>query len=265
MNKKYLFYSIIILLIIIILFLCWNLFLLQNANTMLENELATKNAECTELTDTNIFIHNELEEVKNDLEKVNNELEAANNELQKVNSEFESAKNELEDTSSELKEVKKENLQWSSKYNQYPTATIAWIYMTEELGWSDVVAAGIMGNMMSECGGQTLALDWDDNGSSGYGLIQWIGSRRTSIKEKYGEFPTVVEQIEFVKDELYGTNGVEQQVSDQQRELILNATSPEQCAAYFAKWFERPASSDYSRRQTNAANAYAYFCGVSEE
>jgi hypothetical protein len=222
----------IILLMLAIVLLCWNLFLLQNENTMLKNELDTTTTDCILLVETNASISEELETVKSELEEVKNELE----------------------------EVKKENLQWSSKYNKYPAATIAWIYMTEELGWSDVVAAGIIGNMMSECGGQTLTLDWDSNSGSGYGLIQWIGNRRASIKEKYGETPTIVEQIEFVKDELYGTNGVKQQVTDRQRELILNANSPEQCAAEFARWFERPASTNYSVRKSNATKAYAYFC-----
>lgn len=225
MTKKHICYIVLILIVAIILFLCWNLFVLQNKNTMLKNELDITNAEYALLVDTNSSISKELEEVKNELE-----------------------------------EVKKENLQWSSKYNQYPTATIAWIYMTEELKWSNVVAAGIIGNMMAECGGQTLALNWDSNDSNGYGLIQWIGARRASIKAKYGELPTIVEQIEFVKDELYGTNGVTQQVTDQQRKLILNANSPEQCATEFARWFERPASTNYSVRKSNAAKAYAYFC-----
>ena len=232
MTKKHICCITLILIVAIILFLCWNLFVLQNKNTMMTNELDTINAEYALLVDVNSSISNELKAVQNELEKVKHELN----------------------------EAKKENLQWSSKYNQYPAATIAWIYMTEELGWSEVVAAGIIGNMMSECGGQTLELDWDSNGSSGYGLIQWIGERRVSIKEKYGETPTVVEQIEFVKDELYGTNGVTQQVTDQQRDLILNAKSPEQCAVEFARWFERPLSTDYSVRKSNAVKAYAYFC-----
>ena len=209
----------------IISFLYWNLFVLKDENSMLKSDLDTTKADCALLIETNSSISQELEKVK-----------------------------------SELQEVKKENLQWSSKYNQYPAATIAWIYMTEELGWSNFVAAGIIGNMMAECGGQTLALDWDINGNSGYGLFQWIGNRRISIKSKYGEFPTVVEQIEFMKDELYGTNGVTQQVTDQQREAILNANSPEKCAAKFAMWFERPASTDYSVRKSNAIKAYKYFC-----
>lgn len=224
MTKKHIFCITVILILAIISFLHWNLFVLQDENAMLKNNLETTKAECALLIETNSSISQELEKVK-----------------------------------SELEEVKKENLQWSSKYNQYPAATIAWIYMTEELGWSDIVAAGIMGNMMAECGGQTLALVWDSNGSSGYGLVQWIGARRESIKEKYGETPTIIEQIEFVKDELYGTNGVTQQVTDQQRESILNASSPEKCAEKFAMWFERPSSADYSTRRSNAAKAYAYF------
>lgn len=248
MTKKHICCIALILMITIILFLCWNLFLLRNKNIVLKNELDTTSAECALLVEKNSSISQELESVKDELESVKNE--------------FESVNNEFEEVKSELKEIKKENLQWSGKYNQYPTATIAWIYMTEELKWSDAVAAGIIGNMMVECGGQTLALDWDSNGGSGYGLIQWIGSRRSSIKAKYGELPTVVEQIEFVKDELYGTNGVAQQVTDQQRDLILNANSPEKCAEEFARWFERPLSSDYSGRRSNAARAYAYFCDV---
>lgn len=257
MAKKHICYITIILLVVIILFLCWNLFLLHDKNVILKNNLDAKNADCVLLTDINSCISNELELVKNELEETKNKLKEANNKLEETNNELLSVKNELE-------EVKKENLQWVNKYNQYPEATIAWLYMTEELEWGDVVAAGIIGNMMSECGGQTLNLNWSSNGGSGYGLAQWIGGRRDSIKAKYGETPTVVEQIEFIRDELYGTNGVRKQVTDWQRELILNATSPEQCATEFARWFERPASRDYSVRQSNAAKAYAYFCDVNE-
>jgi DNA gyrase/topoisomerase IV subunit A len=229
----------IILMLFSIFILCWNLVLFQNENNMLKNELNTTKEECSELVNINSSMSEELESVRNELKEFKNKFEKIQNELE---------------------EVKKENSKWSNKYNQYPAATIAWIYMTEELKWSETVAAGIIGNMMSECGGQTLALNWDSNGSSGYGLIQWIGERRISIKEKYGHTPTIIEQIDFVKDELHGSNGVTQQVTDQQRELILNAVSPEQCAAEFARWFERPASKDYSVRQSNAVKAYTYFC-----
>lgn len=42
-------------------------------------------------------------------------------------------------------------------------------------GFSDPVSAGILGNMMAECGGQTLDLQWWIYGGRGsyYGLCQW--------------------------------------------------------------------------------------------
>ena len=148
---------------------------------------------------------------------------------------------------------------WDDRRAEYPVATEAWLYMKNEFGWSDIVCAGIMGNLMRETGGDTLQLNADSSGNSGLGLIQWIGQRRRDIVNEYGSQPTVEQQMIFMRDELYGMNGVVQQVTDQQRERILNADSPEECAAEFARWFERPAETSYSRREANAARAYKYF------
>ena len=224
MTKKYICCITIILTVAIILFLCWNLFLLQTKNIILKNELDTTNANYALLTDINAFISDELESVKNELE-----------------------------------EVKKENSKWSNKYNEYPTATIAWVYMTEELGFNDIVASGIMGNLMAETGGSTLSLDWDSNGDSGYGLIQWIGSRRKAIKKKYGEYPTIQQQLSFMNDELYGTNGVGQQVTDSQLTTIMEATTPEDCAFAFACYYERCHEDYRAFRRGLARTAYNYF------
>lgn len=55
-------------------------------------------------------------------------------------------------------------------------ATQVWNKL-KSYGYSDSVVAGIMGNMMRECGGDTLDLDWDIighyNGDEFYGLCQW--------------------------------------------------------------------------------------------
>lgn len=148
---------------------------------------------------------------------------------------------------------------WDDRRAEYPVATEAWLYMKNEFGWSDIVCAGIMGNLMRETGGDTLQLNADSSGNSGLGIIQWIGQRRRDIVNRYGSQPTVEQQMIFMKDELYGTNGVTQQVTDQQRERILNADSPEECAAEFARWFERPAETSYGGREANAVRAYNYF------
>lgn len=148
---------------------------------------------------------------------------------------------------------------WDERREEYPVATEVWLYMKNEFGWSDAVCAGIMGNLMRETGGDTLYLNPESNDEMGFGLVQWIDQRRKDIFNKYGSMPSIAEQLEFMKDELYGTNGVRQQVTDQQRDIILNASTPEKCAEAFAKWFERPASTNYSRRQNNAVKAYEYF------
>ena len=129
----------------------------------------------------------------------------------------------------------------------------------KNLGWSDEACAGIMGNLMVETGGYTLNLDWDSNGDSGYGLVQWIGSRRNSIKAKYGVYPTIKEQVQFIYDELYGTDGVPVQVSESQREAIIYAETPEGAAYAFASYYERCASEYRAMRKEYAREAYNYF------
>jgi hypothetical protein len=147
---------------------------------------------------------------------------------------------------------------WAERYAECPVATEVWLAM-KEFGWSDVVCAGIMGNLMRETGGDTLHLRPTANSSSGFGLVQWTGQRKKDMCNKYGHSPTIAEQMEFMKDELFGSNGVRKQVTDQQRERIFEADTPEKCAAEFARWFERPASKNYSRREANAKKAYNYF------
>ena len=130
----------------------------------------------------------------------------------------------------------------------------------KSFGWSDVACAGIMGNLMVETGGTgTLYLDWDSNGNSGYGLVQWIGSRRNSIKAKYGAYPTIKQQVQFIYDELYGTNGVRIQVSKSQRNAILYADTPEDAAYAFASYYERCAYEYRAMRRGYARDAYNYF------
>jgi hypothetical protein len=63
---------------------------------------------------------------------------------------------------------------WEVRASEYPVATQVWLFLKEELGYSDAVCAGIIGNMMAECGGHTLNLQWNlYNASYHYGLCQW--------------------------------------------------------------------------------------------
>lgn len=150
---------------------------------------------------------------------------------------------------------------WGAKMEEYPEATRIWRIMYEEFGWSEIVCAGIMGNMMAEVAGGTLgALNrWDTDCSNGFGLIQWLNGRKIAIKAKYGECPTLEQQLYFMRDEMFGTNGVRKQVTDAQLNAIMNANTPEQVAYNFARYFERCAYYSYSPRRGYARIAYDYF------
>ena len=61
---------------------------------------------------------------------------------------------------------------FDEKAKQYPEATYIWLYL-KDLGYNDYVCAGIMGNLMAEVGGQTLALKVNVSTSTHYGMCQW--------------------------------------------------------------------------------------------
>lgn len=149
---------------------------------------------------------------------------------------------------------------WEVRKAEYPAATEAWLIMSEEFGWSDAVCAGIIGNLMAECGGcWTQDLEWQINTKHGMGMVQWIGGRRNQLVALYGENPTVRDQMMFMRDELYGLNGVTKQVTESQLNEIMNASSPEECAYAFAAYYERCASQHRAPRKGYARTAYEYF------
>ena len=159
-------------------------------------------------------------------------------------------------------EIWEEKHKWEVRASEYPVATQVWLYMKNELGYNDIVCAGIMGNMMAECGGcWTSDLDWDVRSSSGYGMIQWLGGRRTQLFSVYGENPTIEDQLNFMHDELYGTDGITWQVSQWQLDKIMNASTPEECAYAFACYFERCGEGHRAPRRGYARTAYEYFVG----
>lgn len=56
----------------------------------------------------------------------------------------------------------------------YVVAQTIWNYLTNDMGLNKYCAAGIMGNIMTECGGQTLNIQpYITNSSGHYGICQW--------------------------------------------------------------------------------------------
>lgn len=211
-----------------------------------------------------VITENEL--IRANLDETRKKLEITSDELDATNKSLSNALEENARQSEEIEEYKNyiedDEAKWRRRYEEYDIATEAWIAMKAQ-GWSDIVCAGIMGNLMAETGGSgTLYLDWDSNGVNGYGLVQWTSGRRNTIKNRYGTYPSVKEQVQFIHDELYGVNGVRRQVTDSQFDAIMNAETPEECAYAFACYYERCANFARSMRRGYARKAYEYFVEV---
>ena len=138
-------------------------------------------------------------------------------------------------------------------------AQLVWDAMKKK-DWSDDVCAGILGNMMAECGGGTLKLYpyANGDGNTSFGLCQWHKERKTQMlkfnNKNYNtknNLPTIEHQIDFLEYELkkYRINILEDNKTYQEEAYI------------FCVEFERP-SNKYQKakkRQQLAAIAYQEF------
>lgn len=70
----------------------------------------------------------------------------------------------------------------SDKYSEYPFASQVWETL-KGYGYSDAVTAAIIGNMMAECGGQTLALQPFIYTKGYYGLCMWYVQYTPQIRQ----------------------------------------------------------------------------------
>lgn len=143
---------------------------------------------------------------------------------------------------------------------EYPVATTIWIYLTETMGYSDKVAAGIMGNLMAEVGGQTLNIQpglYGHGTNKGYyGICQWSAKYYPAVQGK-----DLTYQLSFLNDTVQGqfkTYGRLYQSGFTYADFC--ALEDEQAAALaFAKIYERCGSGSYSVRQRNATKALEYY------
>lgn len=150
----------------------------------------------------------------------------------------------------ELKVVQLEE----NKKAEYPVATEIWLYM-KNLGWNDYICAGIMGNIMTETGGQTLDVKYNIYGDGYYGICQW----NKAYDEIWGA--NLKSQCDFLRDTIkyeIDTFGHTYQKGFNFNSF-LNLSNEEDAAKAFAKCYERCSSSSYSIRQKSATVAYNYF------
>ena len=154
--------------------------------------------------------------------------------------------------------IEEKEAKWNKRYEEYPVATKVWKFMKEELNWNDYVCAGVLGNMMAECGGQTLALDYrnyDDTGHY-YGICQWSKTYYDKIHEA-----NLNEQLSFLKDTVqdeFKTFGYKYSKGFDYQDFI-ELEDAEDAALAFAKVYERCNSKHYKVRLKNALKAYKYF------
>lgn len=118
-------------------------------------------------------------------------------------------------------------------------------------GYSPAQAAGIVGNLMHESGGNPDILH--DSGK-GYGLAGWNGDRRKALYQFTGtDRPDINQQLAFVDYELRNSEPKAYQALQQ-------AKSPEQAAQLFSQLYERPGRPMMNERiahSRKAMNAYA--------
>ncbi len=174
------------------------------------------------------------------------------NEIERVEEIIEIYTNEAE----ELAKIEEENAKWILRAAEYPVATEVWLYMYNTLGWNPYVCAGIMGNMMAECGGHTLNLNPTiRNLSSGcYGICQWHPQFFPDLQGSNLE-----QQLSFLGVSVETTyNGWAGKMFNTSYEEFISLTDYNEVAKSFNNVYERPGYYS-SQRSDNAKIAYEYF------
>lgn len=137
----------------------------------------------------------------------------------------------------------------------YPVARYMVKYLRER-GFSDVVITGILGNSMTECGGQTLNLDWDVYGYMSptdpyYGLFQWSLYYNPDVKDK-----DVPGQMDYLMSNL--AHNIE--MFGGSFDYFCSIQDPVEAALYFQQYYEKGENGD--RRANNAAKVYEWVKSV---
>lgn len=143
---------------------------------------------------------------------------------------------------------------WESEY-YYAAKT--WEYFKQR-GFNDAVVSGIIGNMMIETSGGTLALKPTIYNPSRryYGLCQWALRYRPEVVGMSFE-----KQLDYLYADLekeFNVFGKCYYKGFNYKEFI-KLNDPEKAALAFAKVYERCGSSSYSLRKQAARKAYNYF------
>lgn len=146
--------------------------------------------------------------------------------------------------------------QWAEKSAEYPIATTTWRYLTEDLGYNNYVAAGILGNMMAETGGHTLDISTIASNGNYYGLCQWSLIYAPSLANS-----SLYDQLNYlsntIKNEFNNFGGNYKKNFNYSNFVKLKDSKA--AAEAFALCYERCDAKTIGVRQSNAVIAYKYF------
>lgn len=141
----------------------------------------------------------------------------------------------------------------------YYYARVIWNYLRYEMGLNKWCAAGIMGNIMTECGGQTLNIQpYITNSSGHYGICQWNLKYFPEVKGK-----NIHGQLEFLNSTLrwilndYG----DRYYDGFNYEKFIAITNEREAAKAFAHGYEGCGEYCAPRRLDHATEALKYFEG----
>ena len=109
-------------------------------------------------------------------------------------------------------------------------------------------AAGIVGSLSGESG-ENLNPSAINSTSGAFGTAQWLGSRKKKLMSKYGNKPTLDQQLEFIWEEL---NTSEKKALDH----LKNTSTVQDATRSFTENFERPSRKEIDssiKQRTNFA------------
>lgn len=104
-------------------------------------------------------------------------------------------------------------------------------------------SAGLVGNLMAETGMNIRAVN---PYSGAYGIAQWLGSRKTALFNKYGNNPTLDQQLDFIWHELNSSHS-------RGLRMLRQSNNPSDAAANAFGYYEFSAGPQAAVRAMNAA------------
>lgn len=148
-----------------------------------------------------------------------------------------------------------ETSKWTYYCQAYPSATTVWNYL-HSCGYNDYVTAGILGNLMAEVGGNTLALQYDISNNTYYGMCQWNKQYYPNVigKDLLGQCLFLTETLPPLLDG-YG----HRYAAGFDYNAFCNLTDERQAAEAFARCYERCGGTWHETRQNNATAALQFF------